>query len=651
MWCMRKIARDSILLMSAMLAVSPVAQADEQSSSVPLTRPKDMIRPPKNMDKPAEVKVAPELEAKLPSQLLRESAKEVQVQKSVYDGKKIGSVRIVGDSPISADAILKGAVVKPGQTYSEDNIMKDCRMIYMTGYYMNVQPEFAVDKDTVHVQYRLVPNPGFKGLSVSGTTKLDVEQLPALLGLKQGEIVNMKTVGTNLRIVDEQYKRMGYPLFAVTGMQMTPDGILHLTFREGIVEDIKIKGNKHTKDYVIGREIRQVVGEPLNQQMVQYSVQRLNALGLFSDVEVEVVAGVDPNKVQLVFNVDEANTATLGVGTTYSESDGFVGQLSIGDRNLGGRGEDLQFKWEFGGKTLRNYYVSYTKPYIDKKGTRMNVTLYDGIHESTEYDHEGQEMARFDKRAIGQEITLSRPEGDYVYNSIRIKNRNDKYVEPVGGYRRQYFEPSYDAEFYKKFGYHTTAEERRKEDFGITRSITFSRTYDNRDNPANPTSGKRNDFSFEWAGFGGDFNFQKLSFDQRYYWRMGAKGRHVLALDMAAGYAWGNMPLSQRFYVGGGSTLRGYEDGQFRGNSMLRASLEYRIPVSNRFSFVTFVDTGYAWDKRLESAFDLKKMKVGYGLGIRVQTPLGPVKLDYGIGSSSENHHKGRFHFSFGGSF
>ena len=122
-----------------------------------------------------------------------------------------------------------------------------------------------------------------------------------------------------------------------------------------------------------------------------------------------------------------------------------------------------------------------------------------------------------------------------------------------------------------------TAQQRRDENFGTTNSITYSRVYDSRDNIYDPHAGKRNSYTFEWAGLGGDFKFEKITVNYRYYLPMPRD--RVLAFDLAAGYAWGDMPLSQRFAVGGGDSLRGYKDDQFRGNSMLRGTAEYRFPI------------------------------------------------------------------------
>jgi outer membrane protein insertion porin family len=303
-------------------------------------------------------------------------------------------------------------------------------------------------------------------------------------------------------------------------------------------------------------------------------------------------------------------------------------------------------RWEFGGEDNRNYDIMYRKPWLDKKETSLGISLYDLTNETADYDRNGDEIARYDKRRVGQEITLGRPQGEFVRHSITLKHRDDKYIKPISGYKTQYYEPNPPSSYVPPAGSNIPLDyrERRKENFGKTNSISYSRVYDSRDNIYDPHAGKRNSYTFEWAGLGGDFKFEKISVNYRYYIPMNRS--RVLAFDLAAGYAWGDLPLSQRFAVGGGDSLRGYKDDQFRGNSMLRGTAEYRFPIRNKVQGVVFYDIGYAWDKRDQHAFDLGLLESGYGIGLRINSPLGPIKLDWGKGKQ-----RSRFHFSFGGQF
>ncbi|MBO6264464.1 MAG: BamA/TamA family outer membrane protein, partial [Acidaminococcaceae bacterium] len=392
-------------------------------------------------------------------------------------------------------------------------------------------------------------------------------------------------------------------------------------------------------DKVILREIRLKKGEPFNSTLARRSLNRIQNLGFFEDVNMKLNPGREPNAVEMEITVAEMNTGTFGIGAGYSDADGFIGMVSVGDKNFRGTGDSIQVRWEFGGADNRNYEFSYRKPWLDKKETSLNLTVYDLTNEYADYDREGDEIARYDKKRRGQEITLGRPQGEFVRHFITLKHRDDKYVEKVDGYDTQYYEPDYKGETYGK-----TYQERRKENFGSTNSITYSRVYDSRDNIYDPHAGKRNSYTFEWAGLGGDFKFEKISVNYRYYLPM--QRNRVLAFDLAAGYAWGDMPLSQRFAVGGADTLRGYRDDQFKGNSMLRGTAEYRFPIRNKVQGVLFYDIGYAWDKRDQKRFDLGLMESGYGVGLRINSPLGPIKLDWGKGKQ-----RSRFHFSFGGQF
>lgn len=575
-----------------------------------------------------------------------------------YIGKTITKQIIEGNVTVPEAEIAAALKTKPGMQFTEAGLSEDLSAIYDLGWFYDLRPEFKTVPEGVQVIYHVMENPVYQKTDVEGNTVLNKQRVASFFDLEQGKIANLKDINKCVQKLEEEYRSNGYILARVTDVHMEKDGTLKVAVNEGIVEGFKVKGNVKTKDYVVTREMKLKKGEPFNAKAARRSMQRVYNLGYFEDVNIKLNPGREPNGVEVEISVVEMNTGTFGIGAGYSNADGFVGMVSIGDKNFRGIGDKINLRWEFGGEDNKNYDFSYTRPWLDDKETSATINLYDITNEYADYNIDGDEIARYDKKRRGQEITFSRrTHNEFVSNYITIKNRDDIYKGEADGYEgdeNQYYEDKFfkkegDKVIYQSGKYESwmpeTKEERRKENFGVTRSITFGRVYDSRDNIYDPHEGKRIGYSVEWAGgMGGDFDFTKWTADWRYYFRAG--GESVWALNLGAGYASGDMPLSQRFTMGGSDTLRGYEDDQFRGNSMLKATLEYRFPIVKKVQGVLFTDNGYAWDKRHEDEFDMGLIKNSYGVGLRINSPLGPVKLDYGYGEDG-----GKFHFSFGGQF
>ena len=567
-----------------------------------------------------------------------------------YIGKTITKQIIEGNVTVPEAEIAAALKTKPGMQFTEAGLSEDLSAIYDLGWFYDLRPEFKTVPEGVQVIYHVMENPVYQKTEVEGNTVLNKQRVASFFDLEQGKIANLKNINKCVQKLEEEYRSNGYILARVTDVHMEKDGTLKVAVNEGVVEGFKVKGNVKTKDYVVTREMKLKKGEPFNAKAARRSMQRVYNLGYFEDVNIKLNPGREPNGVEVEISVVEMNTGTFGIGAGYSNADGFVGMVSIGDKNFRGIGDKINLRWEFGGEDNKNYDFSYTRPWLDDKETSATINLYDITNEYADYNIDGDEIARYDKKRRGQEITFSRrTHNEFVSNYITIKNRDDIYKGPADGYEddvNQYYEEEFkQSPHFKKEWMPQTPEERRKENFGVTRSITFGRVYDSRDNVYDPHEGKRIGYSVEWAGgMGGDFDFTKWTADWRYYYRAG--GESVWALNLGAGYASGDMPLSQRFTMGGSDTLRGYEDDQFRGNSMLKATLEYRFPIVKKVQGVLFTDNGYAWDKRHEDEFDMGLLKNSYGVGLRINSPLGPVKLDYGYGEDG-----GKFHFSFGGQF
>jgi outer membrane protein insertion porin family len=310
-----------------------------------------------------------------------------------------------------------------------------------------------------------------------------------------------------------------------------------------------------------------------------------------------------------------------------------VGILGLGDKNFRGIGDQVNVQLEFGGKSNdgNNYSLNYTRPWLDDKQTSLGLSIYDMTNRYDDYDDDGDHFSTYDRNRKGWDITLGRPSGEYIQNYLTFKQRKDTYVEHVSG----------DVDLSNPAG--TGYENYLKDNFGKTHSLSLARIYDSRDNVFNPTEGSRVSLTAEFAGkaFGGDFDFNKYTIEDRNYWKVGRD--HVIALRVTGGYADGKMPESGRFKVGGSDTLRGYEDDQFKGDKMLAASVEYRFPIAKKVQGVVFSDIGNAWENE---GYKLNDLKVSAGVGVRVQTPIGPIRLDVAKGDEGM-----RTHFSFGGQF
>lgn len=620
-----------------------------ETKSVPMEQPKKKDRPVQKAD--GEI-FQENLET---HNALLNTPTQTEVTDEGMEGYMVRNVQVSGNNIVPAGPILKKALTTSGLALNPNTLQIDAQAISAMGWFSDIQVRLVdveggstgdshtAQNPAVDVIFEVVENPVFRKLEVTGNTLISADAIQNELHLKPGEIANTAIINYQLEKIINDYHQAGYTAARVLDVAMTESGTLYLQIDEGIIENITVTGTKKTKDYVILREVRFKPGEPFNINQARRSIQRLNNLEFIAGSDMRLTRGKeDPRKLAVEVQVVEDSPLILGAGVGYSETERVFGTVTVEDPNFMGTGDKARVSWEIGSKSKSNYALSYTHPWLDKKETTLDVKVYGHTHEYTEYDRGAHEVGRYDKKSNGQEITLSRAEGEYTRNYIKLKRRNDKYVQPIDGYSTQYYESSYDPIYEKEFGTPTTAAQRRKQNFGETRSITLMRITDKRDNVFFPRTGNMTTLSLEQAGFGGDFNFTKLFGEYRYYVPV---KKHVVAMDVMAGYAWGDLPRSQRFSLGG-SSLRGYEEDQFMGNSMLKGTVEYRVPLSRKVTVLGFLDAGYAWDKRIESHFDLGKIKVGYGLGARFYTPIGPVKLDYGWGRD-----RGRFHFSFGYQF
>ena len=566
-----------------------------------------------------------------------------------YVGKLITGLSISGVTAQQQADLLPILTERVGDAVSVDGVFRDVTNLGNTGYFSEVNPVFTTVPEGVKLDFAVTVNPITTGVSFEGNTVYTSEVLTKFMDIQPGQVLNSVYLGQKVQGINAAYARDGYMLAHVDGIRVDDQGVLHVHIVEGIVEDIIPAGNKKTRDKVITREFVQKKGKPFNKFLVRRSVERVYNLGFFDDVNVRMLPGEqDPNNVIIEIDVLEHKTGTITLGAGYSESDGLMGIIEFGEDNFRGTGDKFKVHWEIGGKKkYKNYQISYLKPWIDHRGTSLGFSFFNREDEYTDYNEDGNEVAEYNKKSRGFNISFGRQTGEYTRDYLTLESRKDSYKwdDDSSGYR--YDRNAGQGQNWDNGSHNFAAENYVGNNFGRINSVTWQKVYDSRDNIYEPTRGRRISYTTQWAGhgLGGDFDFYKFTAEARMYKKLGAK--NVLAFRARGGFIQGDAPYSQLFTLGGADSLRGYEDDQFRGKYMYNATLEFRFPIVKKVSGVLFTDIGDAWDAPNVTWYNSKKtFNYGVGAGVRVTTPIGPVKLDYGVGK-----HKNKFHFSFGTQF
>lgn len=546
-----------------------------------------------------------------------------------YEGQTVVETVFDGTSALTEGTAKAAISMKAGDMFTVKGLEADRDKIYNAGYFYDIYPSFEKVPEGVVVTYHVLENPVLKGISLSGNTVESTETLQGLITMKTGEILNSRELNKDVMAIQEQYRRDGYILAKITDMNIDKNGILTLKVNEGILEGYKVKGNTKTKERVILREMRQKPGEPFNSKLARRSMQRVYNLGFFEDVNIKMNPGVDPNAVVMELDVTEKRTGSFGIGAGYSSEDGVVGMVSIGDTNFRGTGDAISLSYETSGDDTdaHGYTFSYRRPWLDSKETVGTFRIYNRTYEYDDYDESGDLKETYMRKYSGGELTFGRPVSEYSTNYLTLRNRKDSYVKHVDdGNLGDRSTPAYE-------GW-------RRDNFGTTRSVTFEHVTDTRDNVYNPMSGSRLSLSGEFAGFGGDFDFQKYTVDGQRYIRAGRS--QVFALRARYGVGTGDISEFNQYRIGGQGSLRGYREDQFRGDREFLGTVEYRFPVVKKVQGALFTDWGGAWDNGLTP----DDLHASVGVGISLTTPIGPLRFDYGWGEDG-----GRVHFNVGSTF
>lgn len=567
------------------------------------------------------------------------------------------------------DTVYQAIDTRPGQTTTRSQIQQDINSIFATGFFANVR---ALPTDTplgVRVTFVVEPNPVLTSVEVEGSNVLPEEVVEDIFAPQYGDIINLLDFQDGILALNNWYQENGYVLAQVIAAPaISEDGMVVLQVAEGVIEDINvqflteeglaeteegepIKGK--TREFIVLREFETEPGEVFQQSQIQSDLREVFALGIFEDVTLTLNPGdQDPRQVDVTVNVIERNTGSVAAGVGFNFTGNLFGTLSYRQDNFGGNNQKFSAEAQVSTSDLL-FDVSFTDPWIagDPFGTSYTVNAFARRSISLVFEGGDNEIDlpngdRVRINRYGGGVTFRRPLGNgweastgTLYQRVRTTDGDgETFTEDAAGNPLTASGDGADDLWTVQFG---VVQDRRNDSFA-------------------PTSGSVLRLGTEQSiplGAGSIF-FNRLRASYSYYVPVSflsfGEGPQALAFNIQGGTILGDFPPYEAFAIGGTNSVRGFDEGALAsGQSYIQATAEYRFPLFSFLGGALFVDFGtdLGTGDNVPGSPGPDRGKpgtgFGYGAGIRVQTPLGPIRIDYGFSDEGE----GRLHFGIGERF
>lgn len=483
-------------------------------------------------------------------------------------------------------------------------------------------------------------------VKITGDLIVPAEVLLEKVEIKKEKYFNREIVRKDTLTLRETYADVGYAYADVTPLTDEDDKkhLVNITYRISKKEKVRferinISGNDRTRDKVIRRELDVIEGEFFSGEGLRNSTQNLHRLGFFSDVEVQTKKGSQDDLVILDIKVKEQATGNLSMGIGYSSFDKTAGTFSLSESNLFGRGQRAIAIVAIGSRTA-DFNLSFTEPWFLNKRLSVTTTLYRFRREFDEYT----------KSSLGGGLTVGFP-----------LRRIDRFTTSTLGYR-------YDDSDIFDVSPNAAPEILEMVGTNITSSFNFLISRDSRDKIWDTSRGSINSFRFEYAGdpLGGTVAFNR--YEPRTAWFFPLPFETVFLVQGRWGYLAerpddGILPSFQKYRIGGINTVRGFEafsispidpetGDKVGGEKMMVYNFEYRFPLLKKqgVTGLVFFDAGNVW-RKVEN-YSFSDLRTSAGGGIRWYSPVGPLRVEYGINLDPRpGESSGKVEFAMGGTF
>jgi outer membrane protein insertion porin family len=521
-------------------------------------------------------------------------------------------------------------------------------------------------------------------ISVTGAQVFTNDEVSKLLKLTQSNIYSPKTVRDDAKAIQDLYGTRGYIDLQVNAETITGGKhVVDVTYKlnEGnqtYIEHVNIQGNTRTKDKVIRREIAVAPGEVYNTVRIDASKQRLQNLNYFSRIDTYPSDTMVPGRKDLNVLVEEKRTGSFNFGAGFSSIDSILGFVEVQQSNF-----DIMHPWNFtgGGQRFRtriqygtkrkDVVIGLTEPWFMDYQLAVGGELF--------YNQSSYQSSVYDQKNYGFDINARKPLGAFA--AIRTEYR----LEEIS--------------IYNVSGTDVSQQIKAQEGYYTKSSISSTLTHDTRDSVFLTRKGHRVEFTAYIAGgpLGGNVNDYGFDLTGSQYFGLPWDTIFLINAEVASANSYNggtrngntlnpygyqnqlNPPIFDRLYLGGANNLRGFTyrevgpkdvNGEpIGGNSLARLTLEYTVPVMDRVRAAIFYDAGFvnfnSWSfspqkyrpssgsPAVPSPHTSAGLNSDFGIGLRLDLPIGPVRIDYGIPIQSDywNKSSGKFNFNIGYQF
>jgi len=504
------------------------------------------------------------------------------------------------------------------------------------------QPEVNVEKEGISVTFRVDEGPRYTvgNVQLEGQLIDEPDQLRKETRMddlaRKDEPFDRSVLTQDRQALGEYYAEYGYA-FAQTDTQLDKDveaRTIDVTYavtknQKVYIRRVEISGNQKTRDNVIRRELRLADGDLFRASKLARSKQNLQKLDYFETVEIETVPTGQPDTMDLNVKVKDKSTGSFSIGAGYSTVDGVFVTGQIQERNLFGRGYTLSFQGNLGRKSSL-FQFGFWNPHLFDSRFGTGLDVYNTAKEYNDYD-------------------------------LEKTGGKGKFAFTVGEYTRIFWD--YKLEQYTLDDVDDDASQQIKDIKGtnLASAVSLSARRDTTDRRYIPTKGTKNTIRAEYSGglLGGDDDFIKTSYEFSYFktlfWKV------VFGWHWKVGWLFENtgepVPDFERYYLGGINTVRGYDyqdisalddrGDEIGGHKTFYTNLELLFPIAEDLGFwgLLFFDAGDVWGKDEDPEADLFK---SVGAGIRWNSPLGHIRLEYGYPLDDLEGNNGQFEFSIG---